>query len=167
MFYLDWNVPKHLARFDWTDNADGSTTVKVYPHDTHPENTTEATASSVAFFQTTFKPVRYMPAFPLATRWIDYLGFTSTLVQPPLPSGEGSQGELPGTDRWCSVIPLQYSRRTMAGWFDMQQDTSASGAKFENFWPGLGRWQVGLKMENAEVIFDDPEETWDAPKSNL
>ncbi|KAF4979879.1 hypothetical protein FZEAL_3990, partial [Fusarium zealandicum] len=31
---LDWNVPKHLARFSWTDNPDGSTTVHVYPHDT-------------------------------------------------------------------------------------------------------------------------------------
>lgn len=167
---LNWNVPKHLARFHWTDGPDGSTSVKVFPHDTHPENVNEATASPEPFFQTTFKPVRYMPAFPLATRWLDFLGFKTTLVQPPLPSGPSSQGELPGTDRWCSVVPLQYSSRSMVGWFDIEQENDSKGktaGESQNFWPGLGRWHMGLKMENAEVIFDDPEEVWDAPRSNL
>ncbi|EEY16277.1 conserved hypothetical protein [Verticillium alfalfae VaMs.102] len=32
----NWNIPKHLAAFDWQDHQDGSTTIKVYPHDTEP-----------------------------------------------------------------------------------------------------------------------------------
>ncbi|KAK7420992.1 hypothetical protein QQZ08_010166 [Neonectria magnoliae] len=167
----NWNVPKHLARFDWSNNPDGSTTIKVFPHDTNPnDGDTEATASPVPFFQASFKPWRFAPSFPFATNWVNYLGITSTLVLPPLPRGNGSQGELPGTDRWCSVVPKQYSRRTMLGWFDVTQHRDDKGqltGEHENFWPTLNRWQLGMKMENADLAFDHPEETWDPPRSHL
>jgi hypothetical protein len=29
----------------------------------------------------------------------------------------------------------------------------------ENFWPGWGRWRVGLWMKDAVLEFDEPE-TW-------
>lgn len=111
----------------------------------------------------------FVPSFPLATRWANYLGFDTTLVMPPLPAGQGSLGELPGTDRWCSLIPHQYSRRTTLGWFDISQKDEEGNTcgEYENFWPGLGRWQVGLKMEDADLAFQLPEETWQPPKSNL
>ncbi|KPM46141.1 hypothetical protein AK830_g487 [Neonectria ditissima] len=167
----DWNVPKHLARFDWSNNPDGSTTIKVFPHDTHPDDDiAEATASPVPFFQASFKPWRFAPSFPFATTWVNYLGITSTLVNPPLPQGNGSQGELPGTNRWCSVVPQQYSRRTMLGWFDIAQHRDDKGqltGEHDNFWPTLNRWQLGMKMENADLAFGHPEETWDPPRSHL
>lgn len=57
-FQTDWNIPKHLARFDWTYEADGSTTVKVYPFDTTiPNSEAEAFASEKPFFQMTFAPL--------------------------------------------------------------------------------------------------------------
>ncbi|KAK5989015.1 hypothetical protein PT974_10513 [Cladobotryum mycophilum] len=160
---LNWNVPKHLARFDWQDSPDGSTTVKVFPHDMSGD-LNESQASSVPFFQGTFKPMRYAPRFPFATRWVNYLGFDSTLVMPPLPAGSGSQGELPGTGRrWCSLVPQQYCRRTALGWFDIAQrdEYGRVTGSYENFWPGLGRWQVGMKMEDAELSFEEPVETWE------
>ncbi|KAI5459794.1 hypothetical protein BGZ63DRAFT_258049 [Mariannaea sp. PMI_226] len=166
---LNWNVPKHLARFDWTDNPDGSTSVKVYPHDTTSDET-EANPSTVPFFQATYKPWRFAPSFPLATTWINFLGISTTLALPPLPRGNGSQGELPGTDRWCSIVPQQYSSRSMVGSFDIAQHRDVEGkltGEHENFWPGLGRWQYGIKMENAQVDFLECEETWDPPRSNL
>ncbi|KAF7555774.1 hypothetical protein G7Z17_g1864 [Cylindrodendrum hubeiense] len=158
------------TRFDWSDSPNGATTVKVFPHDTDPQDAAEATASPVPFFQATFKPWRFAPSFPFRTSWIDYLGITTTLALPPLPNGNGSQGELPGTDRWCTIIPQQYSRRTMVGWFDIAQHRDDNGqltGDHENFWPGLGRWQLGVKMENADLAFNDPEESWDPPRSNL
>ncbi|KAI9152051.1 acetoacetate decarboxylase (ADC) domain-containing [Paramyrothecium foliicola] len=166
----NWNVPKHLAKFDWSTAADGSTSVKVYPHDeaSAPGYTAaEAEPSPRPWFQATFKPVPLVPAFPLATGWVNYFGFDTRLVLPPVPANpHASQGELPGTDRWCAILPQQYSRRCSVGWFDLAQDKDG-GCGFDNFWPGLGRWQLGIKMDNAEVIFDHPEETWETPKSNL
>ena len=33
-------------------------------------------------------------------------------------------------------------------------------SEFENWWPGLGRWQMGLKLENAIVEFGEGK-YWD------
>lgn len=164
----DWNVPKHLARFEWDFGPNESVTVKIFPHDT-TDDMTESTPSSVPFFQASYTPIRFAPTFPFATTWMDYLGQKVTLVMPPLPQGKGSQGELPGTDHWCSLIPNQYSRTTRAGWFDISQrdDEGNVIGEYENFWPGLGRWQLGAKMENAQVSFDMPIEVWSETKSNL
>ncbi|KAF4583242.1 acetoacetate decarboxylase (ADC) domain-containing protein [Ophiocordyceps camponoti-floridani] len=161
---INWGCPKHLARFDWTTTPDSTTTVKIYPHDTTGD-ASESSPSSTPFFQASFKPVTYAPPFPFATRWLGLLGFNTTLVMPPLPRGHGSQGELPGTDRWCSFLPNQYSRSTRVGWFDLAQ---GDHAPYDNFWPGLGRWQLGFKMENANVVFDKPLDAWSNwPKAKL
>ncbi|CAI0642771.1 unnamed protein product [Colletotrichum noveboracense] len=163
----NWNIPKHLAAFDWKYDVDGSTHVKVFPHDTTGD-LKEASASTTPLFQGTFKPVAYVPSFPLSLNLLSYVGLDATLVQPPLPEGSGSQGELPGTDRWCSVAPGQYSKKASLGWFDIRQADEKGNivGEHENFWPGLGRWQVGIKMENSDVTFAVPK-YWDAPKSVL
>ncbi|OAQ67887.1 hypothetical protein VFPPC_04218 [Pochonia chlamydosporia 170] len=165
---LNWNTPKHLARFDWDFAPNGSVTVKVFPYDTEGD-TTESAPSSVPFFQATYSPVRFVPSFPFATSWVNYLGLKTKLVMPPLPQGQGSQGELPGTQTWCSLIPNQYSRRTTIGWFDISQrdEEGNVNGKYENFWPGLGRWQLGMKMENADLRFDLPVELWEEPRAHL
>lgn len=171
----DWNTPKHLARFDWHFGPGGAVTVKVYPHDTHGD-ASEAQPSAVPFFQATWAPIRFVPAFPFATGWVNRLGLDTTLVMPPLPRGRGSRGELPGTDAWCSLVPNQYSRRTRLGWFDIAQPEAAADAAADddaapehhpNFWPGLRRWQLGLKMENADLRFDLPIDVWRPQRANL
>ncbi|KAJ4012101.1 hypothetical protein NW752_004495 [Fusarium irregulare] len=170
----NWNVPKHLAEFIWTDNSDGSTTVKVYPNDTAPTDsssgfTESAVPASTPFFQATFKSIQYTPSFPFRTSWLNYFGFDTTLVFPPLPQGTGSQGELPGTDRWCSVIPQQSSSKCKVGWFDIEQHRDEEGnvaGAFENFWPGWSKWQFGFKMQDSVIKFDVPE-TWEACRSRL
>ncbi|KAI8662502.1 hypothetical protein NCS56_01054200 [Fusarium sp. Ph1] len=162
----NWNVPKHLAHFDWSENPDGSTSIKVYPHDLDSA-TESSTPSATPFFQATFKPLRFAPSFPFQTNWSNYIGIESTLVLPPLPAGDGTQGELPGTDRWCSVVPRQWSPRCSVGWFDLTQHRDSEGrltGEFDNFWPGWGKWHFGFKMKDAVTIFDHPE-TWDAPRS--
>ncbi|KAG8414781.1 hypothetical protein J3459_009686 [Metarhizium acridum] len=165
---LNWNTPKHLARFDWSFGPNDSVTVKVYPHDTHGD-ASEARPSAVPFFQASYAPIRFVPAFPFATSWVNYLGLDTTLVMPPLPRGAGSRGELPGTDAWCSLAPDQYSRRTRLGWFDIAQRDRAGNPRGEhrNFWPGLRRWQLGLKMENADLRFDLPIDVWRPPRAKL
>ncbi|MCJ1417483.1 hypothetical protein MMC32_003827 [Xylographa parallela] len=187
---LNWNIPKHLARFSFTSPSPGTTKVEVFPNDTTGDSI-ESTASMRPFFTGIYSPVSYIPRFPFSTRIAGYLGIDFHLVQPPLPEGNAKDGELPGTTKWCKILPLQYSSKTSMIWVDLKQTvTSAKGisaksqpeniagatgdavamgpgrqadgiySEFENWWPGLGRWQMGLKLENAIVEFGEGK-YWD------
>ncbi|CAG9974988.1 unnamed protein product [Clonostachys byssicola] len=156
----NWNIPKHLAKFDWTTTSNGEVSVKIYPHDTG-DDPSEANPSEAPFFQATFKKVPLLPSFPLSLSILKYLGQDPKLVQPPLPQGNGSLSELPGTDQWSSVDPGQSSPKTSLGWFDIKQSEASSN---ENFWPGLGRWQLGFVMENSDINFPEGAH-WDSPSS--
>ena len=172
MRWIDWNIPKHLASFEFNEDQDGTTHIKVFPHDTNGD-ASEAAASKTPFFRASFKPVPYVPSFPASVGLLRYAGIDPSLVHPPLPEGGGSQGELPGTDRWCAVVPGEYSRRTSVGWFDLRQADGGGGGsggggagEFENFWPGLRRWNLGVRMDDADIDFPEGR-YWDAPKSVL
>ncbi|KAK3329905.1 hypothetical protein B0H66DRAFT_40957 [Apodospora peruviana] len=175
----NWNIPKHLARFEWTeDPATGASHVKVFPHDTvtttAPYDATERAppADAAPFFKCTLKPIRYTPSFPFSTTMLRYMGFDTTLVQPPLPEGkEASQGELVGTgDVWCKIPAAafrQSSSHASIMWADMNQKNDTTGEapdEFDNFWPGQSRWTIATKLADAELIFGEGE-MWTTPKS--
>lgn len=149
-------MPKHLAKFEWEDHADHSVTVKVYPHDT-TDDEKETEPSTVPFFQATIKAVPYLPAFPFSSNWLSYTGMSSTAVFPPLPEGKGSQGELPGTNCWRKVSPTISGPDAALATFDMAQSNEEGNA---NFWPGLGRWHMGVKIANATMTIGPPDENW-------
>lgn len=167
-WWKDWNIPKHLAQFEWTE-SDGQTTVKVFPHDTTGD-ITESSPAAKPWFQTTFSPDG---GLPFSSDLSELAGIDITLVQPPLPSGpNASYGELPGTSEWAATVPGQTSDFTTLGSFDLYQPdggdtsgnvtgtirTNAVGDEyFENFWPGMPRQNVGLKMERATITFGEPE----------
>lgn len=156
---LDWNIPKHLARFDWEEAPDKSLTVRVYPHDTSGDKT-EAMASPTPFFQTTMKPVPFMPSFPFSSEWLSFLGIDLQCVHPPLPEGRGSQGELPGTNSWRAFTPVFSGKTSSLMNFDMTQrreDDKMVSQRNKNFWPGLGRWRVGVMMENVTLVLNTRE----------
>jgi hypothetical protein len=128
----------------------------------------------IPYFSATFKPIPYIPSIPASTNIAKYVGLDLSLVQPPLPKGNSPNGELPGTSRWCKIMPFQYSSKTSVGWWDMTQNGSTeedpllSGGqerpenipvkpKYENWWPGSGRWRIGMVMENAEIRFPEGE----------
>jgi hypothetical protein len=137
----------------------------VFPNDTTGD-VSEASPNDKPFFQATFKTMRWMPSFPFALSWLAYVGLDLTLGQPPLPEGKGSSSELPGTDRWCSVVPGQATKSASLGWVDMSQKNDkgviSTTVGHENFWPGLGRWQLGVKFENSDIEFGEGK-YWDAP----
>lgn len=167
----DWNIPKHLARFDIDEKADGSVSFKVFPLDEGD--------GSTPLFQCSFKAWSYVPYFPMSTRLGALLGVDVACVQPPLPAGKGAGtsvggpddvkytaaalaapgAEIVGTQRWCKIVPHIYSSRSCMGWFDIQQ---ADGS---NFIPGVRRWLPGAKLENAELSFGDGE-FWDTPAAS-
>ena len=89
------------------------------------------------------------------------------LAQPPLPEGkEASQGELPGTTEWVGLREYrESSRRGELVWVDMKQGEGQEG-EYENFWPELGRWRLGIKLERGEAAFGVGER-WEGPRYGL
>lgn len=163
----DWNIPKHLAQFDWTEGSDGSTSVKIYPFDT--DNQSEENApSALPFFQMSFNPVTPNPLpIPIDTDLFKYLGIAPLLGQPPLPAGNGSYDELPGTSQWAETALAASSDYPTPGIMDLAQnggDDTGNGYNavgdeyFANFWPGLTRWSAAVRLDNATVSFPVPEE---------
>lgn len=159
-----WNLPKHLARFEWTDDpSTGATIIKVYPHDTAstPYDPTESAPSTTPFFQCTLKPISYLPSFPFSTSLLKTIGMDLSLVQPPLPEGaQAASKELPGTgDEWVRMSDfVQHAKQTSVVWADLSQKNETTGSspdEFENFWPGLGRWHLAAKMDNGHADFQD------------
>lgn len=105
----------------------------------------------------------------MSTHWAKYIGMDTTLVQPPVPHGKPS--EVVGTEKWCRCIVAQQSRKSHVGWFDLSQKDEKGklnngGLLFENFWPGMGRWQLGIRMDDAKIEIPEGE-FWEKPRSNL
>ncbi|RFU36332.1 hypothetical protein B7463_g60, partial [Scytalidium lignicola] len=167
----NWNIPKHLARFSFKTLPDNSVHISIHPYDTG-SSPNEVAPAAIPFFSAVYKPIRYSPNFAMSTRWLSFLGIDGHLVQPPLPAGEGGghQGELPSTERWCKSLPLEYSSKTSVGWWDFRrpkgneedallqnEDAIASteqSSEYENWWPGIGGWRLGTKMEDTVIEFD-------------
>ncbi|KZV95918.1 hypothetical protein EXIGLDRAFT_566759, partial [Exidia glandulosa HHB12029] len=85
----NWNIPKHLARFKFTEQGDGSTLIEVFDYtDVH----------GPPFFAAVATPQRFAPSFPFPSNWLKLASFT----QPPLPKGDDRRGEV-GTEDWCAV----------------------------------------------------------------
>jgi len=160
----NWNIPKHLAKFDWQQNEDGEMSVKVYPHDTEGDEL-ESKPASKPWFQAVFKKDPTIKV-PFTTDLYTILGVNTTLAQPPLDGKKTKYGELAATDRWASTIPGQKTTKASLQIADMRQDdcdteegssTNAVGDEcFKYFWPGLLPLHPAMKLENATITFSEP-----------
>lgn len=108
----------------------------------------------------------FVPSFPASTSLYRYLGLDASLVGPPLPKGPTE--ELVGTEYWAKAVPSMYSRRTHVGWFDMRQvdEEGKSIGEYENFWPGMSRWVLGARMDDAVLEFSAAEQ-WGAAAQEM
>ncbi|KAJ1335010.1 hypothetical protein MN608_01744 [Microdochium nivale] len=126
-------------------------------------------ALGAALFSMTFKPT--LPVqIPFTTDVFGWLGMqAATLGHPPLPQGKGVYDELAGTDFWAHTVFGLKGSRASVGVMDLKQgnedEVGSTGRNavgdenYDNFWPGLPRWNVALKLNNATISFSDPE-TW-------
>lgn len=165
----NWNIPKHLARFKFTPtDASKSSPVKVEVYRSDPSATRP-------FFSATIHPISYLPAFPMSSSWLSYLGISTAILQPPLPEGDPADVVV-GTKDWKRSFPVLKSRKAKMVWMDMKQldgdprrDASANGPEegaallrkegkgYENWWPGMGRWQLGMVCEDSTLELGEPE----------
>ncbi|CAN9128043.1 unnamed protein product [Alternaria sp. RS040] len=160
----NWNIPKHLAKFDWVEGDNGESSVKIYPYDTTGDDF-ESKPADKPWFQATFKP-SVPVGLPFSTDLYNLLGVDTLLAQPPLPFGNSTYDELPGTDHWAATTPNQKTDSASLEIIDIYQgdgdvedgrNTNAVGDEyFPNFWPGLPRLNVGTKLENATITFSAP-----------
>ncbi|KAK0122533.1 hypothetical protein ONS96_009575 [Cadophora gregata f. sp. sojae] len=176
----NWNIPKHLADFEFKPLANNAVQISVWPLEVNGSSNSR-TRSESPFFSATYKPIPYIPSFPLSTKAAKYVGVDLTLVQPPLPDGtDSSKTELVGTEQWCEVMPLEWSMKTSLGWWDLKAgkkpgeadallngngDENVNGDEtgYENWWPGFGRWRIGLMMEDATIGFPEGKR-WTGPE---
>lgn len=177
---------RHLARFEFKPLSESGLisssghprppiTISVFPPDA-------VDSILKPFFTTKIQPLSYLPrsySFPFNSTWAAYFGFSSHLIQPPLPSG--STAEECGTVKWVKAKPELRSKSTRVVWWDMRQpqkeagvergeetgqaendlllapDEASNQAKSPNWWPGLGRWRIGLWLDNAILELGEAE----------
>ncbi|KAI9704647.1 MAG: hypothetical protein M1820_005395 [Bogoriella megaspora] len=148
----NWNIPKHLARFEFSSPpvAKGSApssplTISVFP---------PGTDDSTPFFTATLTPMKWVPPIPnFSTK---YLPLSTILAQPPLPSGD--EAMLCGTDLWRTFKVNAHAKKARCTWIAVAESTRKDQ---EAYWPAtkdLKPWSIGLWLEDATLDFPAPEE---------
>ncbi|KAF2820542.1 hypothetical protein CC86DRAFT_374237 [Ophiobolus disseminans] len=171
---LNWNIPKHLARFEFSapttpvgSSPPSSLTIQVFPPDSKDGD------GMAPFFKCTLTPWRWIPAFPANTA---YVPLSLLNVQPPLLepaarltaaefeseldtsidaydiSKKNEEALLVGTERWTG-FELQAKCKARGCWVEMGQEQERPdgvGEEDGKWWPnGLKPWSVGAWMEGG------------------
>ncbi|KAH8728274.1 hypothetical protein GQ44DRAFT_675519 [Phaeosphaeriaceae sp. PMI808] len=173
---LNWNIPKHLARFSFSSpptpagsSPPSSLAVRVFPPDSRDGDATPP------FFAAKLTPWRWAPAIPINTA---YVPINVGIVQPPCPEPAGRQvaaafeAELKtpigaynvsakneealvvGTERWCA-FDIGAKSWARGCWVDLNadQEENEAGEAEGKWWPkGLKPWCVGGWLEDG--VFD-------------
>ncbi|RAR06250.1 MFS general substrate transporter [Stemphylium lycopersici] len=172
---LNWNIPKHLARFTFSAPAtmQGQSpprdlTVRVFPPGTQDGDGVNP------FFSATIKPWQWVPAIPVSTK---YIPMNFTLVQPPIPEAQGHKqaakeaidgphtdpydldpekglAVLVGTESWRTFDISASSPRARGCWVEVHeggQGEQSGDEECETFFPRrLGTWSIGAWMEEVD-----------------
>lgn len=128
-------------------------------------------SSTRPFFTATILPISYAPSLPFSSTWLDYLGLSTHILQPPLPAGDPADLEVK-TEGWRRSHPSLRCSKAKLVWFDMKQpsegqksgghgegegDALLAKTGNENWWPGLRRWNLGLYLPDATLELGEPE----------
>ncbi|UPX13062.1 uncharacterized protein EKO05_0003590 [Ascochyta rabiei] len=180
---LNWNIPKHLARFSFSAPATPrgaappkDLTVSVFPPGTEDGDAVQP------FFACRLTPWKYVPAVPVNMGW---LPISTTHVQPPIPESAGhkravaaelqaqgrgaavdpydisSKNEVAvavGTERWCAFGIGGRGRRARGCWVEVLHNGAEVGEE-KSYWPqGLRPWRFGGWIEDAVFEIEEPVE---------
>ena len=180
---LNWNIPKHLARFSFSApiTPEGASppqdlTVKVFPPGTEDGDGVQP------FFACKITPWRWLPAVPFKMDWAP---ISLMQVQPPIPEPAGHANAVAaeledrnhgagidpydispknevavaaGTDRWCAFDIGGKVHRARGCWVEVLRAT-AEGDEEERYWPkGIEPFSFGGWLEDAVLEIQEPLE---------
>ncbi|KAF2853613.1 hypothetical protein T440DRAFT_487492 [Plenodomus tracheiphilus IPT5] len=179
---LNWNIPKHLARFSFSapptlagQSPPASLRVQVFPPSSKDGD------GVAPFFECTLKPWKWVPALPVNTKWVP---LSLMQVQPPIPEPVGRleavnreiEGKFDaydietdeealrlGTDRWTAYKTDVRAPRARGCWVSMGkaggQDSGENENANEKYWPqGLQPWAIGSWCEEGVIDVLEPLE---------
>ncbi|PVG04482.1 hypothetical protein CPB86DRAFT_778772 [Serendipita vermifera] len=149
----NWNVPKHLARFEFTpaDSSSNAMGVRVYACKNEPgaENADHPVFSDEPFFAVELKNTKLpFPALPMNTKIMPY---DLMLVQPALkPSKEYEKDGLVGTSAWMSVLPT-YTGKIKLGYVKglLPGGKLSNGVDF----PDIRPWSTVIHWPSCDIVF--------------
>lgn len=180
---LNWNIPKHLARFSFSapvtpqDAAPPQhLTVKVFPPGTEDGDGVQP------FFACKLTPWKWVPALPVNMSWVP---MSLVHAQPPIPEPVGHKRAVAaeiedrkrgvviepydistknevavtaGTDRWCAFDINGKVQRARGCWVEVLK-AGVEGGEEERYWPqGVKPWGLGGWMEDAVLEIENPLE---------
>jgi hypothetical protein len=182
---LNWNIAKHLARFDFSHppTPSGSPppaelTFKVFPAGSKDGD------GALPFFACTLTPFTWIPPVPINTSWMP---LNMTQVLPPIPAAAGHNEAvavesedskidpydinprteaslLVGTENW-TAFPINAKSRARGCWVkvhelgkDPNEDIRAV-EEASKYWPqGVQPWSIGAWMEDSVMEIPQPIE---------
>ena len=132
----NWNIPKHLAKFNVLDQPDGAVAFSV--------SLPEATAP---FFDAILRPAPYFGRlhFPYNS---NVTGPYLTLYQPPLPAG--TEDYAVGTEKWTKFKPLFKSKSSLSR---ISGRLLGDGKAF----PQVDPHTVGMYLEDLDMTFGEAD----------
>ncbi|KAG8890188.1 hypothetical protein FRB98_000516 [Tulasnella sp. 332] len=134
----NWNIPKHLANFDFTPEGKNTHVRVTVPGYQQP------------FFDAVLSPVPALFNIPAST---GILGQYMKMIQPPLPASPEEQGVVATTSH-ASVTPvLQGSTRLYTLKYNMHDGKLTNGFDF----PAIAPWRLGFQISDGTTEFGLPE----------
>jgi hypothetical protein len=166
---VNWNTPKHLARFSFSSLPVSASNPKPEKVDIslYPPSPTAKTP----FFTTTIQPFKFPPGMPFNNAWLPK--YFTRLSMPPIPSalsapagawnGPEEQVEAifaAGTDQWCEFGVQFKTSKARGCWVTLHQPEQGSDDELEakRWWPqgsGWKPWAIGLWLEQADLYVDE------------
>jgi hypothetical protein len=133
----NWNIPKHLARFNFIPSGPMTSNIEVFLPD-----------AEKPFFTASLTDSR-LPAIPISPRVVRPL---TGLVQPPLLAGRPEDIQVATDDEWLSIAPL-YDGRWKLAYIRPSEAGHASYGDGLHF-PQIKTFWIGAKFTGT-VLFPD------------
>ncbi|KLO17694.1 hypothetical protein SCHPADRAFT_157044 [Schizopora paradoxa] len=163
---LNWNVPKHPARFEFEELSNSETKISVYPPVTNDGATVgESTDVPPIFSAVVSKAANFLPSIPFSTT---FLPFDTTVVLPPLPTSP-SHPAIIGTDSWKSFSSVMRGKVRFI-WVKPGEIKDADGIpQFGDGveFPKIKPWSLGMywlpgttfEISTAELLTNEDKKT--------
>ena len=162
----NWNIPKHMARFEFSRLKDGSEHQPLLQPDKHDdpirlEVYPYEEVTNKPFFTATLTPSRIpLPYISFSSTWLTRLGLNPPLLQPPLPAGQSP--EECSTHEWKESTAKLSCQKSSMMWCQMSLPQHDKDARVVPFLPAdankwWAKWLVSLKMENAILEIGSPD----------